>query len=244
MTPVLACEELTVGYGTGRGAQALLEPFSASVPAGAFVALLGLNGTGKSTLLRTLAGLQRPLGGSLRYNGMPIGTPTALARHVAVVLPPRAAPPLVGVYATVALGRYPYRRWLPSLSEADTAAIEAALAATGTQPLAHRRLDTLSDGERQRVFIARALAQATPLLLLDEPTAHLDPRGRHQILHLLAQLAHTQGKAIVAATHEVALAQKLAHELWLIADGGHIATLDPAAPGTDQRLAHRFEVTV
>lgn len=213
---------LSVGYSGTRGdVRTVLQDLDLAVETGQFVCLLGPNGAGKSTLLRTLAGVQPPLAGEVRLNERNIRQMSAAdrARQVAVVLTERITPGLLTGWALVALGRIPYTGFLGTLSQADEDAVQRAVEQVGAESLADRPVVELSDGERQKLLIARALAQEAPVILLDEPTAFLDAPRRVEILTLLRTLAHETRRAVIVSTHEVHLALELADALWLT--GGH-----------------------
>ena len=190
--------------------------------AGQLVCLLGPNGSGKSTLLRTLAGLQPALAGETRIAGMERRSPAALARKISLVLTDRVRGNQLTVGSVVALGRYPYSGWLGTLDAADHERIDWALRAAGIDALRERKMHTLSDGQNQKVMLARALAQDTPILMLDEPTAHLDLPSRIRLIRLLHQLARGTGKAILLSTHELDLALQIADEVWLLTAAGQL----------------------
>jgi iron complex transport system ATP-binding protein len=217
MKALLTTQDLTMGYATC----AIAEPLSLTLQVGEFVCLLGPNGAGKSTLLRTLAGMQPPLAGSVTVGSDDLHRLTAreLAQRVAVVLTERTDVGRLTAYGLAALGRYPYTDWRGTLSATDDAAVRAALAAVGAERLAQRAVQQLSDGERQKVMIARALAQETPLLLLDEPTAFLDLPRRVELMHMLRRLAHESGRAVLLSTHDLELALRTADRVWLLAQG-------------------------
>lgn len=204
-------------------------PLQLTLWPGELVCLLGPNGAGKSTLLRTLAGVQAPLGGQLTISGVPLAglTPEARARQLSVVLTERLEAGSLTVQELVNLGRHPHTGWLGGLSAHDHAQVRTALAATGTDQFAHRLVSELSDGERQKVMLARALAQDTPLILLDEPTAHLDLPNRVALLRLLHQLARNMGKAILLSTHELDLALQAADRIWLLPANGELVAGAP-----------------
>ncbi len=187
---------------------------------GQFIGLLGPNGCGKSTLLRTLAGMQPPLGGQVFLNGHPLTrlSPARRATQLAVVLS-EAPDANLTTYDLVATGRYPYTGWFGGMAVEDERAVRQALAQTNTQDFAHRPIGSLSDGERQKVMIARAVAQGTPLLILDEPTAHLDVPNRIAVLQLLLRLAHEHHKTVLLSTHALDLALLMADQLWLMHTG-------------------------
>jgi ABC-type cobalamin/Fe3+-siderophores transport system ATPase subunit len=190
MTPALKTHDLAVGYGR----QSVLSHINLAVAPGELVCLLGVNGIGKSTLMRTLAWMQPALGGSVEIDGRDISRMNQgeLARKVAVVLTERVAIGAMPAYGLVALGRYPHTGWAGQLSDADRDIVAEAIAAVGAQHLAQRDINELSDGERQRILIARALAQRPAVLLLDEPSAFLDVSARVEIMAMLRRLAREQ----------------------------------------------------
>jgi len=216
---------LKAGYRSGsRKTVVIGAPLDLEIRAGQLICLLGPNGSGKSTLLRTLAGLQPALEGGVQIGGTGTErlTPLQLAKKVSLVLTDRVPGNNLTVYSLVALGRYPYSGWLGLLSDADKAAIRWAIEATAIAPLIHRKVHTLSDGESQKVMLARALAQDTPILMLDEPTAHLDLPSRIQLMQLLHRLARQTDKGILLSTHELDLALQVAGEVWLLQSGGQL----------------------
>ena len=226
---LLHTKGLQAGYRAGgrAGSQAIVTiggPLDLEIQAGQLICLLGPNGSGKSTLLRTLGGLQPPLGGEIEIEGVGTGqlTPVQLAKKVSLVLTDRVAGHNLTVYSLVALGRYPYSGWLGLLSETDKKIIQWAIEVTGIGLFINRKVHTLSDGETQKVMLARALAQDTPILLLDEPTAHLDLPSRIQLMRLLHRLARDTRKGILLSTHELDLALQVAGEVWLLQPGGQL----------------------
>lgn len=235
--PLLEIEALAVGYHR----RAVASGLNARLDRGTLCALLAANGTGKSTLLRTLCGLQPALGGTIRIDGRCLedSPPTALARTVAVVLArPRAGGALT-VGEVVALGRLPHTGPFRRPSDADRTAVSQALEAVGIAHLADRRVGTLSDGERQKAFIAKALAQEAPVLLLDEPTAFLDYPSKIALFRLLAHLAHDGCRAILVSTHDVETALHLSDRLWLLRPDG-ITCGTPRALAADGCIARFF----
>ena len=220
-SPFLATEHLTIGYRTDQPEHSVARALRLKVLPGQLICLLGPNGAGKSTLLRTLAGMQPPLSGTIHLAGQPLATLTAsqLATQLAVVLT-EAPHPHLTTYDLVAMGRYPYTGWLGRLADHDRRAVTHALEVTGTREWADRPVGTLSDGERQKVMIARAVAQDTPLLILDEPTAHLDVLNRTTVLRLLHRLTRDHRKAVLLSTHALDLALLMADQLWLLHEGG------------------------
>lgn len=239
--PLLRLSALTTGYRTGRTARVVSAGLSATLPCAGVTALIGVNGAGKSTLLRTLAGLQRPLAGTALWQGRRLADcpPGLLARTVAVVLTARPDCLALTAREVAAMGRMPYTGLGGRLSAADRAVVDEALELAGATPLAGRSLGTLSDGERQRVMIAKALAQQTPAILLDEPTAFLDFPAKVQTLRLLARLARRQGKAVLYSTHDLELAFRLTERLWVLSPDG-LAEGTPAALAADGTIGRLF----
>ncbi len=220
--PLLEIRDLRTGYRRGRRRVAVGDNLRAILPAGTLTALLGANGCGKSTLLRTLAGFLPPLGGEVMWHGRPIGAygTEGLARLVGVVLTCRPQAEALTAGDVVAMGRIPYARFLRPEPPEERAAVEKAMELTGTARFARRPIDSLSDGERQRVFIAKALAQQTPAILLDEPTAFLDYPSKRGVFALLRSLAHEAGKGVLVSTHDVDTALRYADTVWLLGRGG------------------------
>lgn len=227
---ILQTRDLAIGYPAGKRlgmsgnrrsgnrSKIVAEGMSLELREGELVCLLGPNGSGKSTLMRTLAGVQKPLGGEVLLSGTRLDRLSARdgARLLSLVLTDRVLTGNLSVYALVALGRYPYTGWAGNLSPRDEAVVRHAIETTGTRMFAHRHLGDLSDGERQKVMIARAIAQDTPVIMLDEPTAHLDLPNRLEIVRLLKMLAREQKKAIVLSTHELDMALQTADRIWLM----------------------------
>ncbi len=215
---MLEARQLTIGYTNSAGSKAVQQDLSLSVPSGQMICLIGPNGCGKSTLLRTMAALQPPLKGELFMVGKPIHNLSLQerARLLSVVLTDRIDVPHLTVRMLVALGRNPYTGWGGSLTAEDKQHIREALHAVGLSDYAYRPISSLSDGERQRAMIAKALAQDTPFILLDEPTAHLDINNRVEVMLLLSRLSRTMGKGVLLSTHELDLALQVADCLWLM----------------------------
>jgi iron complex transport system ATP-binding protein len=224
MSAVLRTRGLGVGYRTRRVERMVLDALDLQVAAGDLVCLLGPNGIGKSTLLRTLAGIQAPLAGSVEIGGIDLRrlNQMELARRLGVVLTERVAIGSLSAGRVVELGRYPHVDWSGHLSAHDRAVVRWALAVTGAESIACRDSSTLSDGERQRIMIARALAQEPLLLLLDEPTAFLDVPSRVELMGLLRQLARDERLAIVVSTHDLELALRTADTIWVIEPEGRL----------------------
>jgi iron complex transport system ATP-binding protein len=219
---VLETHELTIGYTAPRQPNAVIaRGLNVTLRAGELVCLLGPNGAGKSTLMRTIAGMQKPLAGRVMLCGDDITAlrPRQLAARLSVVLTDRPNVGLLNGYALVALGRHPHTDWTGRLSRYDEAVIRWAVDAVGARDLAERPVMELSDGQRQKLMIARALAQESELILLDEPTAFLDLPRRAEIMRLLRHLAAQTGRAILLSTHDLDLALRSADTLWLLAGG-------------------------
>lgn len=220
--PLLTAADLVVGYTARKVPRPVAGPLQLDLRPGELVCLLGPNGAGKSTLLRTLAGLQPALSGQLAVGGTSLAALRApeRARQLSIVLTDRIDAGNLSVLELVRLGRHPHTGWLGGLSAHDEAQVQAALVATGTEAFAPRPVGELSDGERQKVLLARALAQDTPVVLLDEPTAHLDLPNRVALMRLLHRLARQTGKAILLSTHELDLALQAADRIWLLSAEG------------------------
>jgi len=223
---LLETQQLQAGYGSRGGHPVVVAgPLSVNIRQGQLICLLGPNGAGKSTLLRTLAGLQPSLGGNIDIMGEADEMrrhPGQLAKKISLVLTDPVRYSNLTVYSLVALGRYPYTGWLGTLNAEDKRIITWAMEVTGIGSYSARKIGTLSDGESQKVMLARALAQDTPLMMLDEPTAHLDLPSRIQIMQLLHRTARTTQKGILLSTHELDLALQAADELWLLQKGGRL----------------------
>ncbi|MBQ4483421.1 MAG: ABC transporter ATP-binding protein [Prevotella sp.] len=204
-------DNLTIGYRKGRREVVVASGLSATLERGKLTCLLGRNGTGKSTLLRTLAGLQPPLKPQLStVNSQP---------SVALVLTQRPDLRNLTAEEVVGLGRTPHTNFWGTLRADDHRIVAESLQLVGIETLANRPFETLSDGEQQKVMIAKALAQQTPMIFLDEPTAFLDFISRRELFTLLKRLAHDHGKAILLTTHDLALAEEFADTTWLLDDG-------------------------
>lgn len=210
-------KNVTLGYGE----RVLFADADLGFGWGEFTALIGRNGTGKSTLLRTISALAEPLKGDIIIDGKPLRELSAreVASRISFVSTDEVRITNLKVADVVALGRAPYTNWIGSLTAEDREKVAGSLALVGMTAFAHKAIDTLSDGERQRVMIARALAQDTPIILLDEPTAFLDLPNRYEICLLLRELAHKQKKTIIFSTHDLNVAFELCDTLAVIENG-------------------------
>ena len=222
------------------GERTLIEGASTHFECGEMVALLGRNGTGKSTLLRAIAKLGEVANGDIIVDGKAIADIDirTFARLVAFVNTERVDIDSLSAYDLVAIGRSPYTDWMGRLTKNDRDIIERSMQITGVDKLAERMVETLSDGECQRVMIARALAQDTPVILLDEPTAFLDLPNRYELCTLLSRLAHDEGKLILFSTHELDIALTLADSIALVDTPRlvHMPTTEMISSGNLERL--------
>lgn len=207
-------DHITLAYGS----RTLLDGVSACIPQHSLTALIGRNGTGKSTLLRAVAGLNPADGGDIRLCDRRLSalTPRERAATVSFVTTDKVRIANLACEDVVALGRAPYTNWIGRMQEADRGIVERSLALVGMSAFAHKTMDRMSDGECQRVMIARALAQDTPVILLDEPTAFLDLPNRYSLALLLRRLAHDEGKCILFSTHDLDVALTLCDSVALI----------------------------
>lgn len=211
---MIQLHQISLGYGP----LTLLHQVSATFQTGILTALIGRNGTGKSTLLRAMAGLESIHEGEIVWDGIPLAQldRAQLAQKVAFVNTERLRIPNLRCCDVVALGRAPYTNWIGRMQKEDKEKVMQSLQSVGMEAYAEKTLDCMSDGECQRIMIARALAQSTPVLLLDEPTSFLDLPNRYELCSLLAQLAHQEQKCILFSTHELDIALSLCDQIALI----------------------------
>ncbi|MCM1521863.1 MAG: ABC transporter ATP-binding protein [Muribaculaceae bacterium] len=211
-------KDLTTGYHTRHGRKVIGEGMDVSLNSGELTCLLGPNGAGKSTLLRTLSGFSHPLEGEVLLMGKPLQaySSSELSRLISVVLTEKVMVSEMTVSELVGMGRAPYTGFWGRLSGSDRRIVSDSLKAVGAEKMAGRSVHTLSDGERQKVMIAKALAQETPMILLDEPTAFLDYPSKVETMRLLHTLAHRDGKTILMSTHDLELALGTADTVWLM----------------------------
>lgn len=212
----LHIDNLNIGYKTTSVAQNI----NFTLDEGELCAIVGVNGIGKSTLLRTLARLQPKISGSIAIDNTALESHSSsdLAKKMGLVLTESIASKNLSVQELITLGRQPYTNWLGTLTKEDKNQIEKSITIFGLNDLKHKKCHELSDGQLQKVMIARAMAQNTPIILLDEPTTHLDLHHKVQILKLLQQLAHQNKKTILFTSHEIDLAIQLCDKI-LILDG-------------------------
>ena len=232
------------GLDVGHGRRALVRDVCLAVRPGQVVALIGPNGSGKTTILRTVAGQLRALGGTVELLGrsLPDVPAAERARAMSVMLTARPQTELLTCRDVVEAGRYPFTGRLGVLGEKDEAAVTAAMGATGVLSLAERDFSHVSDGQRQRVLLARALCQEPRVLLLDEPTSYLDVRSQLDVLQLLRREAREHDIAVVASLHEVDLAQKAADHVICIKDGRVMCQGTPDEVFIAERVAALYDL--
>ncbi|WP_462247877.1 ABC transporter ATP-binding protein [Ekhidna sp.] len=216
--PILSTRGLTIGYKTKNETLVLEKDLNIKIYNGELVCLIGPNGCGKSTLMRTIAGLQKSLEGETFINQTDVKNikPHQYARLLSLVLTDKVNVGAMTVKDIVSIGRYPYTNYFAKLEKDDFEIIENSLESVHLEKYKNRFFSELSDGEKQRVLIAKALAQDTPLIMLDEPTAHLDLPNRVEIMNILKRLAKETNKAIFLSTHELDLALQTADTIWLM----------------------------
>ena len=233
---------LAIGYKSRKEAKTVAEGIGATIKGGELTCLIGANGAGKSTLLRTLAGFLPAMGGTIRIGGKGIGdySPKELARTVSIVLTEKPDVASMTVGEMVCLGRSPYTGFWGNYSGDDRRVAAEAMATVGIRRLEGRKVSTLSDGERQKAMIAKALAQQAPVMLLDEPTAFLDYQSKVETMRLLRRIARQTGKVVFMSTHDLDLALQTADTLWLMGRGGRLAIGSPEDLAIDGRLEAFF----
>ena len=227
---ILSTHNLSVGFKNGGIVTTLLSQINLTLEEGTLTALIGRNGAGKSTLLRAVSGSERPLGGSIIVNGKDLSRLpySEVARMIALVSTERLMVGALTVREMVELGRQPHTGFMGRLDAKDREVVNRALASTRIMHMSEKMMSQLSDGERQKVMIARALAQETPVIILDEPTAFLDVANRIRTMQLLSQLAHEQGKAVLLSSHDISQTLRLADSLWLVTSDSRVECGTPA----------------
>ena len=212
---ILNCENLSIGYMDKKTVNMVAKNVNLTLNKGKLIALVGANGIGKSTLLRTLIGIQKPISGTVYLKNKEIHeySNASLAQNLSLVLTEKLPPSNLTVFELIALGRQPYTNWIGKLTEEDKSQIKLAIEMTKIEHLIHKKHYEISDGELQTVLIARALAQDTPLIILDEPTTHLDLVHKFSLLKLLKNLTKKTQKCILFSTHDIDLAIQLSDEM-------------------------------
>ena len=223
---IFATHNLAVGYRNGKNTVTLLKGLNLNLEQGKLVALLGQNGAGKSTLLRALTCDERPLDGSIEVNGRNLQEMSQKdrSRLIGLVSTERIQAGALTVTELVGLGRQPHTGFLGRLDDEDRVIVRQSMADAGIIGKADEYMASLSDGERQKAMIARALAQQTPIIILDEPTAFLDVASRIETMRLLQTLAHDRGKAVLLSSHDISQSLMLPDELWLITTDRQVLT--------------------
>ena len=215
---MLELRDLYIGYSDGDSRRVVGEALNASLSSGVLTCLIGANGVGKSTLMRTIAAFQSPLHGNVYLDGRPIPsyTPHELSERIGVVLTEKNIQADLTVAEVVGLGRTPYTNFWGSLKEDDHRMVDEAITLVGLDTLRNRKIHQISDGERQKALIAKTLAQQTPIIFLDEPTAFLDYPSKISMMQMLRRLAHEQNKLILLSTHDLEIAFQTADNIWLL----------------------------
>jgi ABC-type cobalamin/Fe3+-siderophores transport system ATPase subunit len=239
---MLEIRSLSAAYGKRQ----VLFDISMRVKAGEILAIIGPNGAGKSTLIRVISGVMPAQSGSIQVNGVDLErlSPTQRARLLAVVPQARSLPPAFTVYEVVLLGRTPHLGWLGNSGPGDHQRVRQALESAQAEELADRRVGELSGGEQQRVLLARALAQDTPVLLLDEPTTHLDLQHQTHLLNLVRELATKQKLAVLMVLHDLNLASLYTDRVALLVQGRLQATGHPQEVLTAEILSAIYNIPV
>ncbi|WMN11988.1 ABC transporter ATP-binding protein [Marivirga salinae] len=238
LNSILTLSQLSVGYKNGQENNILMENLNLDIPKGKFIALLGANGVGKSTLIRTIANLQKPLSGNILLKGKNITEydRKEFARQISLVLTDRIQGGNLNVRELVEMGRYPHTNWTGKLRSHDHEKVEDAIHLCAIGYLKDANIFEISDGQLQKAMIARALAQDGELMLLDEPTVHLDANNRFAVMELLRKLVNETQKSVLMSTHQVEMALKMSDELWLANCGENIIN------GTPQELTTKKEI--
>lgn len=232
----ITLRNISIGYGT----RILIDDVNTEIESGSLTALIGRNGTGKSTLLRAISGLERPRTGAVLLDGQDIADMTPLHRASSVSFVTTDKIRIANLHAedVVSLGRAPYTNWIGRMQDTDRDIVRDALREVGMESFAKKSLDTMSDGECQRIMVARALAQQTDAILLDEPTAFLDLPSRYELCTLLKHLSHTSGKTILFSTHDLDIALSLCDSIALVDTPHlhHLPTAEMVKSGHIERL--------
>lgn len=238
----ITINHLSTGYLGKKGTKVIAKDINATLYSGELTCLLGANGAGKSTLLRTLSAFLRPISGEILIQGKPLDkySDKALARVIGVVLTEKCHLRNMTVHELIGMGRSPYTGFWGTLTAKDRQIVDESIALVGIETLAQRMVHTLSDGERQKVMIAKALAQETPVIFLDEPTAFLDYPSKVEIFQLLYALSHSMNKTIFLSTHDLELALQIADQVWLMDRERGVTVGTPSGLALDGSLESFF----
>ncbi len=238
---ILSTYNLAIGYKKGRHQNILLENCNLQIEKGKLICLLGANGVGKSTLIRTLAGLQPKIAGEISLNNKELSTysPKELAQNMSLVLTDPIQGGNLSVLELVQMGRYPHTNWSGKLTAKDHEKVDYAMEQCGIHYISDANIFEISDGQLQKALIARALAQDGEIMLLDEPTVHLDANNRFIVMQLLKKLVMETGKSILISTHQVEMALAMADELWLANCGDPLITGSPKEL-TEKNIIHKM----
>lgn len=243
MRDTITVRDLVTGYRSGSSVKKVSMEFDAALRSGELTCLLGPNGAGKSTLLRTLSVFQPPLSGEIEVEGKALAeySRSELSRLIGVVLTERVSLDNMSVSELVGLGRSPYTGFWGRLSANDNEVVDRAISLVGIDDLRGRMVNTLSDGERQKVMIAKALAQETPIIFLDEPSAFLDYPSKVEMMQLLRRLARDEDKTVFLSTHDLELALQIADMIWLIDKSRGMRVGTPEDLALEGEIARYFE---
>ena len=243
MGETIELRNLSIGYQTKHGIKTVATDINGTIRSGELTCLLGANGVGKSTLLKTLSSFQPKTGGEILLEGKELSeyNDKQLSRLIGVVLTEKPEVRNMTVRELVSLGRSPYTGFWGTCSNDDLQVVDEAIAMVGIEPLKKRMVHTLSDGERQKVMIAKALAQQTPVIYLDEPTAFLDYPSKVEVLQLLCRISREANKVIFLSTHDVELALQMADTIWLMTSGEQMAIGSPQALARQGALGRFIE---
>ncbi|MGM0565383.1 MAG: ABC transporter ATP-binding protein [Bacteroidota bacterium] len=243
MKPVLSTHDLAIGFRESGRNKILHQNITLDLMPGELSCILGPNGAGKSTLIKTLAGFNKPLNGLVKLYDFDVGSASyrELSHLLSIVLTDRVSVLHSRVFDIVSLGRYPHTSLFARLSKADYTQIQKAMEYVGISHMRNRLFDHLSDGEKQKVLIAKGLAQDTPVIMLDEPTAFLDFPSKIEVMQILLDLSKTAGKAVVLSTHDVELALQVADRIWLMDKGKDIVSGCPEDLVLSNELNRFFE---
>lgn len=242
---LIEAHSINTGYRHGlRGVKTISKCLSVELFSGEIVGMIGPNGCGKSTLLRTLCGLQPALKGTVYVEGTELThmNPAQRARKISVVLTGKVQAGHLKAETIVSLGRYPHTKLSGGLTERDREVVRQVFAAVGAEPLMQRTVDELSDGELQKVMVARALAQEPEIIMLDEPTAFLDVTRKVELMELLRGIARTHGTGVLVSSHDLDLLLRISDKMWLLDEAGQLHKGDPKSADFKTLIRRVFRI--